>query len=202
MVQLRVRLAGFDPAKTRIVHRHLPKALEEIERLVRRRVKFPSPVRPMRDEEIAAGRKIRGPGHEEGAGHGIWDAKKKEVRVNPHMDTTNILLNIVHEMLHSLFPHLNEPVVDKFTDRVAKKLNLIEDYIPQTFYDQVAEGLTSRTRKRLRKLNKKRKKLPPSQSVPFQMIVRASPYFMPPVATLPGPGSFGPTSIGGIIRHS
>lgn len=36
----------------------------------------------------------------------------------------------------------------------------------------------------------------------FPVMLREKPHFTPPVSMLPGPGSFGPVSIGGIIRHS
>lgn len=80
-----------------------------------------------------------------------------------------------------------------------------EDFIPQSFATRVTEGLSPKTRKRLRKLNKKERKKPePVAKKYFPGLIGNDEHpFNPRVGgTMAGPGSFGPVSIGGIIRHS
>ena len=202
MGALRVRLVGFDPEKTREVHRHLPAALDEIERIVGRKLKFPSPVRPMTRKEMTFGKTIRNPGHKGGAGHGVWDSMNNEVRVNPFMSAQDILLNVVHEIFHAVLSGRDEEEIDKLADEVMGKLRLMER-IPSTLFQRISESLSKKTVKRLRKLGKK-KRLPKGVGNKYfpGLIGYDIPPSVPRFGTLPGPGSFGPVSVGGIIRHS
>ena len=203
MGKLRVRLVGFAADKTREVHGHLPGALEAIERRVGRSLKFPSPVKPMTAKEMTFGRTIKNPGHKSGAGHGVWDSLNNEVRVNPFMSAQDILLNVVHELLHATLSGIDEKTVDKIAGEVMGKLRLMER-LPDNLYNKISEALNKKTVKRLRRLSRG-KKLPGSSGKhPYfpGLIGNDVPPFAPSRGTLPGPGSFGPVSVGGIIRHS
>jgi hypothetical protein len=77
-------------------------------------------VRVMTKKEIADGRKVRGPGHKGGAGHGLFDGKT--LAINPNMSGVDILTNIVHELLHSLRPDDDEVTTDRQTEKVLRLL--------------------------------------------------------------------------------
>jgi hypothetical protein len=119
----RVRLHGAFPRATReAVEPLLPQALTLIEQLAGRPLTFPSPVLPMTKEEIAEGRSIRGPGHEGGAGHGLWVPSQRVVKVNATMPPVAVLANVVHEYLHMALPDLDEVEIDQSTEVVLRGL--------------------------------------------------------------------------------
>ena len=101
------RLSRDFPAATRgWVEPRLPQALAEVERIAGRRLSFPSPVEAMDPWEVAKGRALRGPGHEEGAGNGLWDPVTRTAKVNRDLPPPEVLLNVVHEYLHMALPGL------------------------------------------------------------------------------------------------
>ena len=197
MDKLRVRLVDFDPQKIAEVHRHLSAALEEIERLVGRRVNFPPLVKPMTAKEMTlAGRvNVSATGD---AGHGVWDRSKNEVRVGPFLSSQDMLTSVVTSLARAALPDAPEEASSSVAKQVMGKLNLVEQ--PNSLFKRISEGLSRKTIKNLRKLDKKNKSQTSHNYFPGLMGNDITPFSV--TGSLPGPPGFGPVSVGGIIRHS
>lgn len=118
----------FPRSKIKPIEQYVGPALTCIEELASRKIDFPSPIRCMTKKEIAEGRGIHGPGHEEGAGHGllIWKGGEPIVKVNKTMSPMNILANVIHENLHVAFPDKHEVVIDKLTGSIMMAIKAIQ----------------------------------------------------------------------------
>lgn len=196
-----IELIGFDAEKTATVSRHLPAALDEIQKLLGKSVKFPSPIRPMTPREINHGQKMRPIGNPNGAGHGVWDSLNREVRINPTLSPDDMLINVVHELLHAVLPGVHELKIDDMTKQIMDKLNLMER--SKSLYVRVMKGLSRKTLKRLRGGTKKKPSTISKPDIYLPGLIGNNDHpFNPSRGTMSGPGSFGPVSIGGIIRHS
>ena len=109
----RLRLAGMEGA--------IEAAYQAIEDRVGFSLEFP-PIRAMTPQEIEEGRRVRGPGHEGGAGHGQYDPVENEVAINASMTPQEIFANIVHENAHFAFPELHEVEVDSLTEEILSEI--------------------------------------------------------------------------------
>lgn len=200
----RVRLLGFDQQKTAEVRRLLPGALQKIERIAGRPLKFPSPVLPMRSSEMGrSGDSVQDGGHIGTAGRSVWDPKAQEVRVNPFSSADDILLSVVRELMHATLSDKSEEEIDRLADEVIQGLRLTERSTSVTLIDKISEGLTPAALKRLRKLNRG-KDLPRGKGeakyLPGLTGNKDDQGYVVPTTYRGHPG-FG-TAVGGIIRHS
>jgi len=113
----------FDRESVNAIKRSVDLALLEIEKLAGRKIAFPQNISCMSESEVSRGRRIRGLGHEEGAGHGMLSCDGKcIVKVNRDMSAYNILANVVHENIHFAFPEKGEVETDSLTEFVLEKL--------------------------------------------------------------------------------
>lgn len=116
-----MQFRGIPEEKLHQIRHLVPRAVAEIRKVQQPGTRLPTVCRAMTDEEIREGRQVRGPGHEGGAGHGLYDGQT--VAVNTSMSPLNILLNIIHELLHSALPDIHEVEIDRLTDEIMDKLN-------------------------------------------------------------------------------
>ncbi len=106
-----IQFIGFDQDKVDAIRPHIPKALRVARRRAGSRRKFPTPIVAMAPNEIMYGRTVVDRGHPRGAGHGMYFQNFQLVKINPYMDSIDILANVIHENLHHLDPSLPEEVV-------------------------------------------------------------------------------------------
>ena len=107
----KVRLKGFTQEQKKAVEKEIPYVLGHIEKMKGKKILFPSPIRPMTKEEFMHGRSIVDSGHPLGAGHGQYDARKKDIAINKNMDIFDLITNVCHENLHHAYPHWSEEQV-------------------------------------------------------------------------------------------
>lgn len=77
---------------------------------------LPQRVDCMTAEEIQEGEKV-------GGGHGLYRFPDT-IKINPHMDSTGILLNYIHENVHHVLPNASENLVDHLTDLISYQMEL------------------------------------------------------------------------------
>ncbi len=202
----RVRLLGFDSQKTAEVRRLLPGALKKIERIAGRRLKFPSPVLPMRRSEMGRKPATRpDDGHVDSAGRSVWDPKAGEVRVNPFISADDILLSVVQELMHATMKDRSPEEIDQLADEVIQGLRLTERNVTVSLMDRISESLSRDTLHRLRKLHKgkhKPKGRGETKYFPGLTDNDEQPGFSATTGTVSGPASLGPGTFGGVIKHS
>jgi hypothetical protein len=116
----RVEFRGFSRDLIKTIRPYVEPLLQEIEKYIGRPLEFPSPILPMTPLDIRKGRAIKDKGHEGGAGHGLYDDSKNQVRINPNMDPLDVLANMVHEYLHWAGV-TDEVQADKVTDILMRR---------------------------------------------------------------------------------
>jgi len=87
---------------------------------------LPRHVCAMSAEEVRLSRKVRSD-----AGHGMYDAITDTIKVNPHMSADNILLNVIHEMIHADLPWLLEYEVDQLSEKIFRRVRPTGDGGPR-----------------------------------------------------------------------
>lgn len=75
-------------------------------------------------------------------------------------------------------------------------MTMQEDFIPSSFASRVLDGLRDSTKCTLDEARRRRRHRDPMLDLTPQAALVANP------VSMPGPGSFGPVSVGGIMRHS
>ena len=108
--------------KAKLSERLAPQVYAAIDEIAGKKLTYPRPVQCMTEEEIASGRKIKGPGHEGGAGHGMYVSDDNVVKINAGMDEVNILANFIHENLHFALRGKHEVDIDSLTDTILNRL--------------------------------------------------------------------------------
>ena len=147
-----LRFRGIPEKKVKKFEHLLPAALDEIRKRQAPGTKLPNLVRAMTKEEIAQGKRVRGPGHEGGAGHGLYDGKT--VAVNTSMSPTMIFLNVIHELLHAALPETNEVEIDRLTDVIFNQVSKVTETLERTPLimgeDLLQELMTPKEQRRLK----------------------------------------------------
>ena len=105
----------FDPAKVEQLSSHLSRFPGVFKEITNREPK-PRKIYTLSASEIRFGEKVRGP--KGGNGHGRYDAHTDTVKVDPHMIVDDILINVVHEIIHAELPWVAERQVDELSDKI------------------------------------------------------------------------------------
>lgn len=79
--------------------------------------KLPRRIYALSGSEVRRGKKVR-----RDAGHGQYDSYSDTIKVNPHMNADNILLNVIHEIIHADLPWLAERQVDELSKKILHTL--------------------------------------------------------------------------------
>jgi hypothetical protein len=117
-----VKLKGFTKQKTKAVEKEIPYVLGYLEKLKGKKVLFPSPIRPLTQKEFLHGRSVVDNGHPQGAGHGQYNAEKKEIAINKDMGVFDLVTNVCHENLHHIYPNWSEERVRDTTGYIMQEL--------------------------------------------------------------------------------
>lgn len=107
----------FDKAKIRKIKSDLSRLPGAFEAVMGSRPALPRRIFTMTQADVRYSKKIR-----RDAGHGMYDRASDTVKVNPAMRASDILLNVVHEIIHAEHPWMAEREVDEKADKIYNKL--------------------------------------------------------------------------------